>query len=117
MGESWVDRISMALTLAGLGVSSIPINALIPIKGTPLENVERITEPDILRTVAVFRFIVPEADIRLAAGRNLMENCGEQAFLSGADSAITGDMLTTSGNRIREDIAMLRNIGYTAGRS
>ncbi|MBQ8968082.1 biotin synthase BioB [Ruminococcus sp.] len=117
MGESWADRISMALTLSGLGVSSIPINALIPIKGTPLENVERMTEPDILRTVAVFRFIVPEADIRLAAGRNLMENCGEQAFLSGADSAITGDMLTTSGNRIREDIAMLRNIGYTAGRN
>lgn len=117
MGESWQDRIDMALTLSELGVSSIPINALIPIKGTPLENIERITEPDILRTVAIFRFIVPQADIRLAAGRNLMTNCGEQAFLSGANSAITGDMLTTSGNRIREDIAMLDKIGYTAGRN
>ena len=71
-----------------------------------------ITEPEILRTVAIFRFLVPEADIRLAAGRNLMENCGERAFRSGANAAITGDMLTTSGNRIREDIAMLRRIGY-----
>lgn len=116
MGESWQDRIDMALTLSELGVSSIPINALIPIKGTPLENLERITESDILRTVAIFRFIVPEADIRLAAGRNLMTNCGERAFLSGANSAITGDMLTTSGNRIREDIAMLNRIGYSTGR-
>lgn len=116
MGESWEDRIDMALTLAGLGVSSIPINALIPIQGTPLENTERITEPDILRTVAIFRFIVPEADIRLAAGRSLMSRCGERAFLSGANSAITGDMLTTSGNRIREDIAMLDSLGYSVGR-
>ena len=116
MGESWKDRIDMALTLSELGVSSIPINALIPIKGTPLENIQRITEPDILRTVAIFRFIVPQADIRLAAGRDLMTNCGEKAFLSGANSAITGDMLTTSGNRIREDIAMLDSIGYSTGR-
>ena len=45
-----------------------------------------------------------------------MTNCGERAFLSGANSAITGDMLTTSGNRIREDIAMLNQIGYSTGR-
>lgn len=113
MGESWQDRIDMALTLAQLGVSSIPINALIPIKGTPLENIRRITEPDILRTVAVFRFIVPDADIRLAAGRDLMSGCGEQAFRSGANSAITGDMLTTSGNKIRQDRQLLRSIGFT----
>ena len=116
MGESWEDRIDMALTLAEQGVSSIPINALIPIPGTPLEGIERITEPDILRTAAIFRFIVPEADIRLAAGRNLMEGCGRRAFRSGVNSAITGDMLTTSGNRIADDIAMLRETGYTTRR-
>ena len=115
MGESWQDRIDMALTLGGLGVNSIPINALIPIKGTPLENIERINERDILRTVAIFRFIVPTADIRLAAGRSLMSNCGERAFVSGANSAITGDMLTTSGNRIRDDVALLKRIGYSMG--
>ncbi len=116
MGESWQDRIDMALTLSELGVSSVPINALIPIKGTALENTKRITEADILRTVAIFRFILPDVNIRLAAGRNLMTECGKKAFLSGADSAITGDMLTTSGNSIREDIEMLHSIGYKTRR-
>lgn len=116
MGENWEDRIDMAVSLSELGVKSIPINALMPIKGTPLENTERITAEDILRTVAIFRYIVPEADIRLAAGRNLMENCGAKAFLSGADATITGDMLTTSGNDIKGDIEMLRSMGFSTER-
>ncbi|MBO6141143.1 MAG: biotin synthase BioB [Ruminococcus sp.] len=112
MGETWEDRTDMALTLSKLGVSSIPINALIPIKGTPFEDLPRLTENDILRIVALFRIIVPDADIRLAAGRLLLKNSGEAAFLSGANSAITGDMLTTSGNGIGEDIAMLESFGF-----
>lgn len=112
MGETWEDRIDMALCLAELGVSSIPINALMPIKGTPLENLERLSEEDILRTVSIFRYIVPTADIRLAAGRDLMSDCGKQAFLSGANSTITGDMLTTSGNDINGDVKMLREMGF-----
>lgn len=116
MGEKWEDRIDMAVSLSELGVKSIPINALMPIKGTPLENTRRITSEDILRTVAIFRYIVPEADIRLAAGRNLMENCGAKAFLSGADSTITGDMLTTSGNDIKGDVEMLHSMGFSTER-
>ena len=116
MGENWEDRIDMAVSLSELGVKSIPINALMPIKGTPLENTRRITAEDILRTVAIFRYIVPEADIRLAAGRNLMENCGAKAFLSGADATITGDMLTTSGNRIKGDVEMLHSMGFSTER-
>lgn len=112
MGENWEDRIDMAFTLAELEINSIPINALMPIKGTPLENYEPLSEEDILRTVAIFRYIIPTASIRLAAGRNLMKNCGEKAFLSGADSTITGDMLTTSGNKISDDIAMLKKMGF-----
>ena len=111
MGETWDDRIDMAVTLAELGVKSIPINALMPIKGTPLEDLERLSESDILRTTAIFRYIVPEADIRLAAGRDLMTDCGRKAFLSGANATITGDMLTTSGNDIAGDIRMLSDIG------
>lgn len=116
MGENWEDRIDMAVSLSELGVKSIPINALMPIKGTPLENTRRITSEDILRTVAIFRYIVPEADIRLAAGRNLMENCGAKAFLSGADATITGDMLTTSGNDIQGDVEMLHSMGFSTER-
>lgn len=52
--ETWEDRLDMAISLSECGVDSIPINSLMPIKGTPLENLERISEPDILRTVALF---------------------------------------------------------------
>ena len=66
-----------------------------PIKGTPLENLPMLTENEILRTIAFFRYINPEANIRLAAGRALLTNDGETAFESGASASITGDMLTT----------------------
>lgn len=112
MGESWEDRLDMAISLAEVGVDSIPINALMPIKGTPLENLERICEDDILRTIAFFRYINPEADIRLAAGRALLTNDGELAFKSGASASITGNMLTTTAcATIRSDIKMLRDMG------
>ena len=97
---------------AGLEVcSSIPINALIPIKGTALENLSQLTEEEILRTVAIFRFINPDADIRLAAGRSLIQNDGERAFLGGASATITGNMLTTSGSTIKSDMEMFQRLG------
>ena len=114
MGESWEDRIDMAVSLAEVGVDSIPINALMPIKGTPLENLESLTEDEILRTIAMFRYINPEADIRLAAGRALMKNDGEMAFKSGASATINGNMLTTvAAATIQSDRKMLQNIGRT----
>ena len=112
MGETWNDRIDMAVSLSELGIRSVPINALTPIKGTPLENLEHISENDVLRTVAIFRFILPEAYIRLAAGRSIMKDCGAKAFLSGANATITGDMLTTSGNNINDDKNMLVKMGF-----
>ena len=111
MGETWEDRLDMALTLAELGIGSIPINALRPVKGTPLESETPLTEEDILRTAAIFRFIDPTAYIRLAAGRIIMRDSGSAAFLSGANATITGDMLTTSGNDIEGDIKMLKGLG------
>ncbi|OLR58754.1 biotin synthase BioB [Anaerostipes sp. 494a] len=113
MGETWQDRIDMAISLQELGVDSIPLNMLIPIKGTMLENRESLCEDEILRIIAIFRLINPEADIRLAAGRLLMEHSGKRAFLSGANAALTGDMLTTSGNNTKQDIDMLLEAGYT----
>lgn len=113
MGEDIDDRIEMAFDLQELEISSIPINTLIPIKGTMLEEVKQLTEAEILRTVAIFRYINSEADIRLAAGRGLMENEGEKAFVGGANSAITGNMLTTSGATIRSDMALVKSMGRT----
>ena len=112
MGETWEDRLDMAVSLDELGIDSIPINALMPIEGTPLENQPRLTEDEILRTIAFFRYINPEANIRLAAGRALLTNDGEIAFQSGASATITGNMLTTVAcATIRSDKQMLENLG------
>lgn len=112
MGELWEDRLDMAVSLAELGIDSIPINALMPIPGTPLENQTPLTEEEILRTIAFFRYINPAANIRLAAGRALLTNDGELAFQSGASASITGNMLTTvSCATIRSDKQMLRRLG------
>lgn len=112
MGETWEDRVDMALTLYELGIQSIPLNALTPIKGTPLEALPVLSEDDILRIVVIFRFINPTAYVRLAAGRKLMSSSGRAAFLSGANATITGDMLTTSGNNTQQDKAMLKECGF-----
>lgn len=112
MGETWEDRLDMAVSLAELCIDSIPINALMPIEGTPLENQPRLTEDEILRTIAFFRYINPEANIRLAAGRALLTNDGEPAFQSGASATITGNMLTTVAcATIRSDKQMLKDLG------
>lgn len=111
MGENWDDRIDMAVTLAELGIESIPINVLMPIKGTPLENRPVLSDKEALRTIAMFRYINPTANIRLAGGRMTMANNGERTFLSGASATITGDMLTTSGSTIASDRAMLQAMG------
>lgn len=112
MGETWEDRIDMAVSLSELKVISIPINVLMPIKGTPLGNLERISDEDILRTIAIFRYINPTAYIRMAAGRTYFSDGGTQIFLSGANATITGDMLTTVGNNTEQDKVMLTKLGF-----
>ena len=111
MGETFEDKIDMALTLSEAGVDSIPINALMPIKGTPFENIRQLSEDEILRTIAMFRFINPQSTIRLAAGRKLLSNSGEKAFNAGANAMITGNMLTTSGTTIAGDISLMKKMG------
>lgn len=112
MGESWEDRLDMAVSLAELEIDSIPLNTLTPIPGTPFEKLEPLREEDILRTIAFFRYINPHADIRLAAGRALLANDGEAAFKAGASATITGNMLTTAAcATIRSDRSMLQRLG------
>ena len=111
MGETWEDRIDMAISLFEMGVKSIPINVLTPIPGSPLEHERPLTEDEILRTIAIFRYINPEAQVRLAAGRITTMNNGEVAFNSGASATITGNMLTTCGATIKGDREMLKAMG------
>ena len=113
MGETWEDRLDMAVSLAELGIESIPINSLMAIPGTPLEGRTPLTSDEILRTIAFFRFINPTANIRLGAGRKLIEDNGTPAFLYGASASITGNMLTTSGTTIAEDMALLQRLGLS----
>ncbi len=111
MGETWEDRIDMAISLFEMGVKSIPINVLTPIPGSPLEHERPLIEDEILRTIAIFRYINPEAQVRLAAGRITTTNNGEVAFNSGASATITGNMLTTCGATIKGDREMLKAMG------
>ncbi|MBU3214757.1 biotin synthase BioB [Clostridium estertheticum] len=112
MGETWEDRIDMAISLSELGIISIPINVLMPIKGTPFGNLERISEVDILRTIAIFRYLNPTSYIRMAAGRTYFADGGSKLFLSGANATLTGDMLTTVGNNTDQDKIMLTALGF-----
>ena len=112
MGEPWQDRLDMALLLAELNIESIPLNFLIPVKGTPLENQERLQPDEILRIVALFRYINPTAYIRIAAGRSYFPDGGRALFSSGANATLTGDMLTTVGNNTAQDREMLSAMGF-----
>ncbi len=112
IGESWEDRIDLALQLRRLNVLSIPINILNPIKNTPLENSTVLSNEDTCRIIAIYRFINPQAYIRLAGGRLLLEDNGRKAFRSGANAAILGNMLTTSGPSYESDIKMIKELGY-----
>ena len=98
LGETWEDRIDMYMDIASLGIKSVPVNFLTPIPGTPYADMTPLGEEEQLRIVALVRFI--------------MRDHGRKIFMSGANAAISGDMLTTSGVTIREDLAMLAELGY-----
>lgn len=112
IGETMEDRIDMALSLRELGIRSVPVNMLNPIPGTPLEHQKILSEDEMCRILAIYRFILPDASIRMAGGRGLLPDKGERCFRSGANAAISGDMLTTSGITAEKDMKMLKRLGY-----
>lgn len=115
LGEKPKDRIDMALTLRELGIHSVPINILNPIPGTPFGGNKKLTNDDMRRIVAVYRFLLPDASIRLAGGRDLLPDKGIGCFTSGANAAISGNMLTTSGITVKTDLELLAQLGYEVG--
>ncbi len=112
LGETFADRVDMALTLRELKVKSIPVNLLNPIPGTPMAGNRKLSPEEFRRILAVYRFLLPDAFIRLAGGRGLLPDKGRSCFLSGANAAISGDMLTTAGITVETDLAMLKELGY-----
>lgn len=112
IGETMEDRIDMAFELREMGVTSIPINVLVHIPGTPMEKMLPITEEEVLKSITIYRFIHPTAFIRLAGGRMYLTDNGRLAFEGGANATITGNLLTTCGNTIQDDLKMLKTLGF-----
>jgi len=111
LGETEDDRISMAITLRDLEVDSIPINILIPLPGTPLESQEPLSANDILRSISLYRLLVPSVPIRLAAGRETaLQDFLSSAFLAGADGMMIGGYLTERGRSPEMDNLFVENI-------
>jgi len=112
LGETWQDRIDMAFKLKELSIDSVPINYLIPVKGTPLGEQGLLNPFEALKIVSLYRFIHPKKEIRICGGR--MQVLGEfnsMAFMAGADSLLTGNYLTTTGRTFSDDLKLIKNCG------
>jgi len=112
LGETIEHRIQLAAELRDLQVSSVPLNVLMPIPGTPLEHQPLLKPDEILRSMAIFRFVLPKADIRLAGGRLTLGDQVEAALTGGINAALTGDLLTTTGSSTASDIALFKKLGF-----
>lgn len=111
MGESWDDRIDMALILKELGVDSVPINILVPIKGTPFEKIKQLSADDVIRTIAIFRIILKDKVIKIAAGReSVLKDSQITAFKAGANGMLIGGYLTIKGFEAAEDRRLIEEI-------
>lgn len=112
LGETDAQVVEMALTLKKLDVDAVPVNFLIPIPGTPLENVPRITPLRCLKIISMLRYVLPEKEIIVCGGR--IENLGELhpfVFMAGASGVMTGNYLTRTGRTMDEDKRLIRDLG------
>ena len=111
MGETWDDRIDMALTLRDLKVDSVPMNFLVPIKGTPMENAEKITPLDAIKAIALFRIILKNATIKIVAGREtVLKDFQAMMYTAGANGMMVGGYLTIAGRSVEEDRALITEV-------
>ena len=112
IGENEQDRIDMALELRRLGVDMVPMNFLHPIEGTPLGNAEKMPPREILRIVALYRFILPKTHLKVAGGRVLnLRDLQSWIFYAGCTAILSGNYLTTAGRAVEDDLQMLKDLG------
>lgn len=111
LGESEADRLSLARSLAEMQVDSVPLNILIPLAGTPLADISPLSVNKVLRTIALFRLILPTVPIRLAAGReSVLADFLSTAFLAGADGMMIGGYLTRGGRPASQDLKFIEDV-------
>jgi biotin synthase len=112
IGETEADRIDMALELRRLGVDMVPMNFLHPIEGTPLGKAETMPPREILRIVALYRFILPKTHLKVAGGRVLnLRDMQSWIFQAGCTAILSGNYLTTAGRAVEDDLQMLKDLG------
>lgn len=112
MGESWAQRVELALELRTLDVDSVPINFLNPRPGTPLADLRELSPLDCLKIIALYRLVLPTKDLIICGGRAL--NLGERQvdiFRAGANGVMLGNYLTTPGPAVAADLAVLADQG------
>jgi len=112
MGETDDDRVDMAFELHAMGAESIPINFLIPIAGTPMGDQAPLTPYDCLRILAMFRFVCPDRELRVAGGREIRLRSLQPLALFAANSIFLGDYLTTDGQDSQQDRDMIDDLGF-----
>jgi len=111
LGENWEDRLDMAFLLKELEVDSVPLNFLVPIEGTPLEGAEQVSSRDALRTIALFRVIMEDADVRVAAGReSVLKDLQGMMYMAGANGMMVGGYLTIAGRSVEDDRALVEEV-------
>lgn len=115
MGEDWTDRLDLAFELRDLGADVVPINFLNRIEGTPLyEHGEDLEPMEALKIIAIYRFILPDREIKIAGGREkILREMQSWMFFAGASSFLIGNYLTTYGRTAELDHQMLRDLGLT----
>ena len=111
LGESIEDRVDLAFALRDLDVDRIPLNFLNPIPGTPFADREPVSAMTALRTIAMFRFVLPDRHITIAGGREkCFHDLQSWIFFAGAGGIMVGNYLTTSGRDLRQDLQMLTDL-------
>ncbi|MDR1960409.1 MAG: biotin synthase BioB [Planctomycetaceae bacterium] len=114
MGETWQDRIDLALTLRELEVTCVPMNFLHAHPGTPLAEEPPLSADEALRIIAVYRHLLPETSLRICGGRpKILAEKQSMMFAAGADAVMTGNYLTTSGITPETDARMVEQLGLS----